>query len=79
MNTPPLIGLVMGSSLLIAYLLKLDNPYWIPISCIAVMQGADQRQGRQGELVLEDVHRKSFFHCRRVANTETLSASAARA
>ena len=29
----------MGSSLLVAHLLKLQNPYWVPISCLAVMQG----------------------------------------
>ncbi len=29
----------MGFSLAVAFILKLDNPYWIPISCLAVMQG----------------------------------------
>lgn len=48
--TSSVIGLVMGSSLLIAYLLKLDNPYWVPISCIAVMQGADQHHVFQRSL-----------------------------
>ena len=33
-------GCFVGGSLLIANLLKLDNPYWVPTSCIAVMQGA---------------------------------------
>lgn len=32
-------GIFMGSSLLVAHLLKLQNPYWVPISCLAVMQG----------------------------------------
>lgn len=48
--TSSVIGLVMGTSLLIAYLLQLDNPYWIPISCIAVMQGADQHHVFQRSL-----------------------------
>ncbi len=34
-----IIGVFMGGSLLIGHLLKLDNPYWVPISCAAVMQG----------------------------------------
>ncbi|MDR2223646.1 MAG: FUSC family protein [Flavobacteriaceae bacterium] len=36
-------AIIMGSfmciSLLIGHLLKLNNPYWIPISCAAIMQG----------------------------------------
>lgn len=32
-------GIFMGGSLLIGHLLKLQNPYWVPISCLAVMQG----------------------------------------
>lgn len=36
-------GLVVGISLLIANLLKLDNPYWVPTSCAAVMQGVSTR------------------------------------
>lgn len=32
-------ALFMGGSLLTAHLLRLDNPYWVPISCLAVMQG----------------------------------------
>lgn len=35
-----LTGIFMGLSLLVAHLLKLQNPYWVPISCMAVMQGA---------------------------------------
>lgn len=32
-------GFFMGVSLAVAFSLQLDNPYWIPISCLAVMQG----------------------------------------
>jgi hypothetical protein len=32
-------GFIVGLSLLIAYLLKLETPYWVPTSCAAVMQG----------------------------------------
>ncbi|MES2418339.1 MAG: FUSC family protein [Bacteroidota bacterium] len=32
-------GAVVGVSLLVAMLLKLENPYWVPTSCMAVMQG----------------------------------------
>ena len=35
-----IVGFFMFCSLLIGHLLELKNPYWIPISCIAVMQGA---------------------------------------
>jgi len=35
-----IIGLFMFGSLLIGHMLKLQNPYWVPISCAAVMQGA---------------------------------------
>lgn len=35
-----IIGLFMFGSLLIGRMLKLQNPYWVPISCAAVMQGA---------------------------------------
>lgn len=31
-------GVVIGASLLIAQLLKLENAYWVPTSCLAVMQ-----------------------------------------
>jgi len=34
-----IFGLFVGLSLMIAFLLDFDNPYWIPISCLAVMQG----------------------------------------
>ncbi|WP_434777887.1 FUSC family protein [Neisseria sp. Ec49-e6-T10] len=36
-------GFFIGSSLLIAYLLNLDNPYWVPVSCAAVMQGINSK------------------------------------
>src|SRR5690606_19574358 len=32
-------GLFVGLSLMVAFLLEFNNPYWIPISCLAVMQG----------------------------------------
>ncbi|WP_242916415.1 FUSC family protein [Pontibacter liquoris] len=38
-----LIGLFIGGSFLVGHLLKLENPYWVPISCLAVMQGANAR------------------------------------
>ncbi len=34
----------MSLSLLIGLLLKLDNPYWLPISCAAVIQGVTLQQ-----------------------------------
>ena len=36
-------GIVMAVSLGVAFLLKIENPYWIPISCLAVMQGSTTR------------------------------------
>jgi len=38
-----LIGGFVGLSLLIAHLLRLERPYWVPISCLAVIQGASLR------------------------------------
>lgn len=38
-----IFGLVIGLALLIAILLKLENPYWVPISCMAVMQGVNTK------------------------------------
>jgi len=32
-------GLFVGISLLVAHLLELENPYWVPTTCAAVMQG----------------------------------------
>lgn len=40
---PVFIGLTAASSLLIAHLLELPRPYWVPVSCIAVMQAATLR------------------------------------
>ena len=34
-----ILGLFMFCSLLLGHMLKLKNPYWVPISCAAVMQG----------------------------------------
>jgi hypothetical protein len=34
-----IFSMVIGLALLAAILLKLENPYWVPISCMAVMQG----------------------------------------
>lgn len=34
-----ILGITVGASLLVAKLLHMKNPYWIPISCMAVMQG----------------------------------------
>ncbi|MES2005165.1 MAG: FUSC family protein [Bacteroidota bacterium] len=45
-----IIGLVVGLSLLVAHLLQLSNPYWVPISCIAVMQGISTRHVWQRSL-----------------------------
>ncbi len=39
-----IMGGFMALSLLCGYLLKMDNPYWIPVSCAAVMQGASRYQ-----------------------------------
>ncbi len=37
-----IMGAFMTISLTLGYFLKMDNPYWIPISCAAVMQGASR-------------------------------------
>jgi uncharacterized membrane protein YccC len=39
-----LIGMVVGASLLLAQWLQLENPYWVPVSCLAVVQGANFRE-----------------------------------
>lgn len=36
-------GLFAGVALLTAHLFQLENPYWVPTSCAAVMQGASTR------------------------------------
>lgn len=38
-----IFGLSIGVSLLVAKLLQLDNPYWVPVSCLAVMQGVSAK------------------------------------
>lgn len=37
------IGSFVGLSLLAAVLLQLDKPYWVPISCLAIIQGLSLR------------------------------------
>jgi hypothetical protein len=37
------IGGFVGLSLLAAHALSLDRPYWVPVSCLAVIQGASLR------------------------------------
>ncbi|ENO89158.1 FUSC family protein [Thauera linaloolentis] len=37
------IGAFVGLSLAIAQALQLDRPYWVPISCLAVIQGVSMR------------------------------------
>ncbi len=36
-------GFFVGFALLVAHLLQLENPYWVPTSCAAVMQGISTR------------------------------------
>ena len=38
-----IFGLFIGLSLLTAKILQLNNPYWVPVSCLAVMQGVSTR------------------------------------
>ena len=37
-----IVGVFMGLSLLVGKMLHLSNPYWLPISCAAVMQGVSK-------------------------------------
>lgn len=37
------IGVFVGVSLALAQLLQLQKPYWVPVSCLAVIQGASLR------------------------------------
>jgi uncharacterized membrane protein YccC len=37
------IGASVGLSLLIAQALHVDRPYWVPVSCLAILQGATLR------------------------------------
>jgi uncharacterized membrane protein YccC len=38
-----LIGCFVGLSLLVAHGLQLDRPYWVPVTCLAIIQGASLR------------------------------------
>ena len=38
-----LIGALVGLSLLLAVALRLERPYWVPVSCMAVIQGTTLR------------------------------------
>jgi hypothetical protein len=38
-----MIGLFVGLSLVLAQALQLQRPYWVPVSCLAVIQGASLR------------------------------------
>ena len=38
-----IFGFMTGISLMIADLLKMTNPYWVPISCMAIMQGVSTK------------------------------------
>ncbi|MDX1706693.1 FUSC family protein [Pseudidiomarina sp.] len=44
------IGVFVGGSYLIAMLMGLNNPYWVPISCLAIMQGVNIRQVRHRQI-----------------------------
>ncbi|GGH67231.1 FUSC family protein [Comamonas phosphati] len=48
------IGLFVGLSLALAQLLQLERPYWVPVSCLAVIQGASLRAvwNRQAQRIL---------------------------
>ena len=37
------IGAFVGLSLLAAHALRLERPYWVPVSCLAIIQGASMR------------------------------------
>jgi len=38
-----IFGLIMAFSLAVAFSLNIEKPYWIPISCLAVMQGSSSK------------------------------------
>ncbi|WP_313579098.1 FUSC family protein [Chishuiella sp.] len=38
-----IIGIFMSLSFFIAHMFGLNNPYWVPISCLAVMQGVNAK------------------------------------
>jgi len=37
---PVMVGLLVGASLALAHTLHLERPYWVPVSCLAVMQAS---------------------------------------
>ena len=41
------IAAAVGASLLLAEMLQLSRPYWVPVSCMAVAQGASLRADRK--------------------------------
>ncbi|MGM5630389.1 FUSC family protein [Apibacter raozihei] len=43
-------GLFIGAALMLAYCLNLTNPYWVPVSCAAVMQGSTSKHVWQRSL-----------------------------
>ena len=45
-----IVGVFIFLSLVIGRLLELENPYWLPISCAAVMQGASRKHVWQRSL-----------------------------
>ena len=45
-----IIGFTVGISLLLAITLELPRPYWVPISCLAVLQGVTVRAGWNSQL-----------------------------
>lgn len=45
-----IIGTAVGVSLAIAQLLQLDRPYWVPVSCLAVIQAASLREAWRKQL-----------------------------
>ena len=45
-----IVGVFIFLSLIIGRLLELENPYWLPISCSAVMQGASRKHVWQRSL-----------------------------
>ncbi|HEY6642770.1 FUSC family protein [Povalibacter sp.] len=52
-----IIGSCIGLSLLLAQLLQLQRPYWVPVSCLAIIQGASLRMvwNRHAQRVLGTV------------------------
>ncbi|MFP9114506.1 FUSC family protein [Flavobacterium sp. RHBU_3] len=38
-----IFGITLGVSLALAKILRLENPYWVPVSCLAVLQGVSAK------------------------------------